>query len=522
MEIHMITNASTFSRWAVAWGAAILSVSAVAQQAPAAFETNEAVAASGFSQRPRPMPRGGNLMDVFPAERVWSLPALGGEDVVGVGGTLPAVNGRVYELAIRSDLDGTWTELDEGGMLWTLTVRSPNAAGIRLRIENFPTPGGAELVVYNPGSLGEAFGPLGKRERGTDLPIWTPRITGNECRLEWFVPAELAEPVNFGSIRVTAAVQIFPDPPAAGERGGGCRLDVTCHPEWNTTAQSVAHYDFIEGGESFICSGAMVTRLPTTDFSPLFLTAAHCIESSAAANSMNIFWFFQTNTCNGIPPSLGSLPLTDGATLLRRDESSDTCLLGLPIDDLPNGITFAGWTSAQAPDPTPATLIHHPLGMRKSWSPGSLLGIETVSQCFTTASDTYDFELTNGGQDGGSSGAPVFDNANHRIRAVATCSESDNCIPDEDCGEGSFAHGYSNMSVYLNPASDIWVQSGWPGGEAGTFSAPFDTLIEGFLAVPTGGTLHLRPGTGYPQPFLFGGPRVMTLVAEGGLVRIGQ
>ena len=50
----------------------------------------------------------------------------------------------------------------------------------------------------------------------------------------------------------------------------------------------------VEGSEAFVCTGAMITRAPTEDFSPLFLTAAHCIETQAAANSMDIFWFFQT------------------------------------------------------------------------------------------------------------------------------------------------------------------------------------------------------------------------------------
>lgn len=483
---------------------------------PPVVETDEAGPAKMFSVKPRPTPRSLAVPDAFIAAPDAVLPALSDEDVVGAGGTNPMVNGRVYEWGATTELDGLWTDLPDGSRLWTYSIQSPNAAALRLRFEPFAPAAGTELIVFSATNSAEAVGPYTSSDARPGFPLWTSRISDTEARVEWFVPADLVAAGKFGSLQITGVVQIFPQPAVPRL---DCRIDVTCHPEWNTTAQSVAQYDFIEGTGSFICSGSMITRTPE-DFCPLFLTAAHCISSQASAVSMNIFWFFQTSICDGVPPDPSTLPRTDGATLLRRDTDSDTCLLGLPVDDIPAGIVWAGWSSAEAPDPTPATLIHHPLGMRKSWSPGSLNGIETVSQCFGTASTTYDFQLSNGGQDGGSSGSPVFDNANHRVRAVATCSESDDCIPAENTGEGSFAAGFPNMSPYLNAPTDVWVQSGWAGAESGSALFPFDTLTEGWFSVRGGGTLHLRTGTGYPT-FNFLGPRGMTVVAEGGIVRIG-
>jgi hypothetical protein len=193
---------------------------------------------------------------------------------------------------------------------------------------------------------------------------------------------------------------------------------------------------------------------------------------------------------------------------------------GLQADAIPGGISWAGWTTAEASDPTAAVLIHHPLGMRKSYSWGDLLGIELISQCLGTASDTYDFELIDGGQDGGSSGAPVFDVANRHIRAVATCSESDDCIPDEDTGEGSFAHAYDALAVYLNAPSDVWVAPVTPPCQDGTQACPWDSLLEGYYGVQGGGTVHVLTGS-YPATN-FNGTRALTLVAEGGLVTIGN
>lgn len=484
---------------------------------PQRIETNETAPAMMFRKLPPAAPRSPALTDLF-AEPDAVMPALAASDVVGVGNTNPMMNGRVYEWSASTELDGLWTELPDGAWLWTYSIAAPSAAGLRIRFEPFQPPRGNELIVYNAANPAEAVGPYTAQQSRGDAPLWTSRIFGQEARIEWHVPASQVARGNFGGLQITGVLQLFPDPPA--QRGGGCKLDVTCFPDWSTTAQSVAQYDFIDDGGSYVCTGAMITRVPVEDFCPLFLTAAHCIESATVAATMDIYWFFQTISCDAGPPWKGGLPRTEGATILRRDTDSDTCLLGLPVEGVPAGIVWAGWSSVEAPDPTPATLIHHPEGLRKSWSTGLLLGIEDVSQCLLTASTTYDFELTNGGQDGGSSGAPVFDNSNHRIRAVATCSVTDDCVPDEDTGEGSFAAGFPSMSPYLIAQNDVWVQLAWPGGENGSSSNPFDTLLEGWFAVRGGGTLHLRPGLIYPA-FNFMGPRGMTLTADGGVVRIG-
>lgn len=512
-------SARRCARAALTIGSLAAVVAPLLADPPLVVEVDEVGPVALRAQPSHAKPRSLDLADAFTAGPDILLPALADEDVVGAGGGTPMINGRVYDWRADSDIDGVWTDLPDGSRLWTYAIAAQNAAGLRIRFEPFRPAPGTELLVYNSDDATDLAGPYSSRNVLPDVPLWTARTFGRAARIEWFIPAQLAKAGGYGALRITGVLQIFPDPPIV-DRGGTCRIDATCHSEWNTTGLSVAHIEFVDGGDGFICSGALLNRTPTADFCPVFLTAAHCITSSTVATTVSAFWFFQTATCNGPAPSLGSVPRTDGATLLRRDSDPDICLLGLPEDQIPSGVVFAGWTSAEAPDPTSATLIHHPLGMRKSWSPGVLEGIETISQCTGTASTTYDFQLSNGGQDGGSSGAPVFDNANHRVRAVATCSESDNCIPAENTGEGSFADGYSLISPYLVPQGDIWVQSGWPGGETGSVAFPFNTLREGIFAVQGGGTIHIRPGTGY-GPITINGPRAMTLTSEGGTARIG-
>lgn len=445
-----------------------------------------------------------------------TLPPLDERDVIEDAGN-PIQNGRVYPIDRTSDLDGTWHQLPDGSSLWTMTIGSPNAAGLRIRLNQFRPGLHGRLYLCNADSPGESF-EIAVPPTGPADEQWSPVIFGRRARLEYVIaPGDepLAPPAP---IRVTGAVQIFPYP--EGEiSGGACRLDWRCYPDWATDGLGVAHIQFVSGGGNFICSGAMVNRLPSFDGCPLFLTANHCIGTQAEANSVVAFWFFQTPSCNGAVPPLNSVPQTVWATLLERHVGADNSLLGLTADQIPGGLVWLGWTTGVVPDGAFGAIIHHPLGMRKSYSWGNVFGIETISQCSSPVDTTYDFELDNGGQDGGSSGAPMFD-SNHRIRAVVTCSESDACIPDEDCGEGSFHHAYGDLDEYLEASSVVYVNRSWVGTETGTPVFPWNTIVEGFYGVHGGGTIMIAPGN-YPA-FNFRGSRGMRLQAWGsGTVRIG-
>lgn len=463
----------------------------------------------------RARPRSLDLPDAFPARSTHMLNAIPPDAIVDDTDN-PPKNGQVDDWLAGSDVDGQWTNLSDDGLLWTLELTSPNAAALRVRFEPFRPPPGAELILYNPDRPGESYGPYDAATPRYRDVFWSPTVFGRSVRVELYLPASEAS-ASHEPMQITGVAQLYPEP---AEDRAGCRLDVSCYPDWESTAQSVAHISFIEGGESKICSGAMINRLPSTDFCPLFLTAAHCIDSDSVAATIDVFWFFQTASCDDAPPDKFDLPRTQWATCLTTDADADHSLLGLQPNAVPGGIVWAGWSSGEAPAPTAAVLIHHPLGMRKSYSWGDLLGIEDVSQCWGTAYDTYDFELVDGGQDGGSSGAPVFDVSNRRIRAVATCSESDDCIPDEDTGEGSLAHAYDSLQEYLDASSHVWVVPFDSSCEIGTPGCPWDSIIEGYYGVFGGGTIHLVAGN-YPR-FTFNGTRAMTLVAENGTVTIGN
>ena len=79
-----------------------------------------------------------------------------------------------------------------------------------------------------------------------------------------------------------------------------------------------------ERGSSGICSGTLLNNR-RQDFTPYFLTAAHCVDTDEEARSVIVFWNYQTQTCNGGLLAFQSVPRTEGARLLSTlggDKSS--------------------------------------------------------------------------------------------------------------------------------------------------------------------------------------------------------
>lgn len=493
--------------------AVLIGHTAMAQPANDPF-TDEFGPWFGAAVRVPPTPRSLNMPGVFGANNEVVMPPLGPGDILFDDGTgSPPINGRVYPVGINTANDGLWTDLPDGGRLWTFTVSSPNAEGLRLRFEPFHPPPGVELILYNANNPNEAYGPIGAERARTGLPYWAPTVYGLIVRVEYYVPAEVVRTrMARAHLQITGVVQEFPHPVTEP----ACRLDVMCDSSWSTTRLAVAHIHFVSGASSFICSGAMINRNPAFDATPLFLTASHCINTAAEANSIDVFWLYETASCNGTDPGHASVPRTDGSILLANASDPDLTLLGLTMDDIPGGLVWAGWSSAAVSFNLSGTSIHHPAGVRKSISYGVFEANQ--NSCGSPINTTYRFDLSDGGQEGGSSGGPVFDNANHRIRAVVSCSQS-GCTFDENTWEGRFSSGFSTLSPFLSASSDVWVDIAWGGTERGTMAQPWDTTPEGHFGVAGGGRVHIVAGTYPAKSFL--GTKSLELVAEGGSVIIG-
>ena len=206
-----------------------------------------------------------------------------------------------------------------------------------------------------------------------------------------------------------------------------CHLDVTCHSEWSSSATGVARI-FIETSEgtSRTCSGTVLNN-SRQDFTPFFLTAAHCVPTEEEARSVTAAWLYQTRTCNGEPPDLRSIRRTEGARLLSTtghselgDRNGDLTLLRLE-GDLPDGVMFQGWDADPQPVGAQVTGIHHP---GSDWGEFKRISFgETIPDPgFGTSDETYlyvSYPLGQGYTQEGSSGSAIFSSPGTIVGALS-------------------------------------------------------------------------------------------------------
>ncbi len=415
------------------------------------------------------------------------------------------------------------------GWVAHLQLRSQNAVGLRLQLQGRSHPD-IQISIYHPN--GDVILPV-RAYPDEDEKWWAPTLWYSDTiGIEVFVPdgvdaQHVPEIVAVGCMYTG----IEPDFSPAEL---GCHRDVTCYPAYNDVRQAVARILFPEGSSWGLCTGQLLNRIGT-DFAPIFMTAQHCISTQASAHGMEAYWFYQTATCNGSPPSLNTVPRTRGALLLKQHFNSDWTLLGLY--EPPSGNFYLGWDVGAWASGNNGSAVHHPDGAFKRVTFFTTDG--TASGCGRSlwSSQVY---LGNGTIEGGSSGSAGLD-SNFRVRGSCACAETagDDAFgnPIWICptasnpvwvGWGRMDLAFVNIRWYIFEMANPTFVNGAVAGdtnnngdtERGTSGNPFNTVYEGTFCVPTGGTVRIVPRN-YNERFRVW--RAMRLERSGtsGVVRIG-
>jgi len=305
--------------------------------------------------------------------------ALLAEDALAAkGGQRKVRIGVPRETNLSTATHGRWVPLGDSGRAWTLAITATGALGLRLHFRDFALPAGARLFVYVPGSARhpDVFEHTGPDRNGD---FWSNDLFGETVVLELHDPDRNEQSAPRQSLFAIPEISHhYKDPfekAATSPKAAFCERDATCEPAYASVGDAVGRYTFADNG-TFLCSGTLLNN-NSGDFSPLFLTANHCISRDSVANSMNVYWFFETATCNGAPPNINDplvVPRSTGARFLNGrsfEELSDVTLLQIQ-GALPPGLTYAGWTATNPPLNDPVTGIHHPLGEFRRISFGSL------------------------------------------------------------------------------------------------------------------------------------------------------
>ncbi|MFT3684788.1 MAG: trypsin-like peptidase domain-containing protein [Phycisphaerales bacterium] len=360
---------------------------------------------------------------------------------------------------------GAWAAAADGGSVWVLDVTSSGAVGMRIHFTQIALPAGAKLVAYNPVDPNEIGGPYTGQGGVESDDVYTPVTTGDRVRIEFYLPPGVQQgalPFDADNIQ-----HLFHSPmkdlTGGGEqpRGGGpditptvgnCHNDVTCYPAWANTAKAVGMFVFSDSGGTAQCTGQLIDTT-SHDLTPYFLTAAHCVNTAAEASSVQVYWLFQTATCNGAAPNQGSSPTTTGATLIATRPQSDGTLLRL-TGALPGNLFWAGWTSTAVTNGTACAGIHHPDGSWKRISFGN--ATDQAGCTLGTQAETIDSTWTSGVTEGGSSGSGFFRTDTQQLIGTLSCGPSFCGATGANLhdGYGRFASFYPSIASFLAGGGD--------------------------------------------------------------------
>lgn len=319
------------------------------------------------------------------------------------------------EVSIRPEHAGRWDVLDDGSRLWRVRVRAEGATDLRLAFPHFDLPEGATLHLIGADDYFQ--GPYTAADR-SGAGFRSPVVPGETATVELRLPAgaELAPgALEVGTVgagfRDLFGTKLGTGPGASGS----CNINVACPlgDAYPNEIRSVGHYEFqaADDGGFYICTGTLVANVPR-DKRNLFLSARHCVQAASEAQSMVVYWNYESTSCNALVAPAGGYfnDNQSGATLRVTRADTDLTLVELASAPDPDwNLYYAGWDASGAvPDATIG--IHHPSGDVKKITAGPRPS--TMANCISTTnypgSHWRSGPYTQGTTEGGSSGSALF------------------------------------------------------------------------------------------------------------------
>lgn len=392
---------------------------------------------------------------------------------------LLATRGRVPRVGVHRAIDpgtaaGNWETLPDGTAVWRLAIRSAGASGIRVRFANF-SAGPGKVWVYGDTPEQQSQGPYTGTGIFDNGEFWSGTVWGDSVVVEYqpgasadrIVPFEIRA-ISHGApaaavrayerrLRAAAHADIMTEPDPAGS----CNLDASCYPEWSDAMKMVSEirFEVEENGQQFeaACTASLVATRDNS-LKPYLLTAGHCISSEAEARTVEAFWTYQTSSCRGSAPVLSaSATSKTGAHFLASGSMQQGDYSLLLLLDVPGGVLYSGWDTAEIPIGSNLVGVHHPAGSYKRILFGHRTGDALVDvEGDVLPSDLYYvLALDNGIAQPGSSGSPLFSSPGV---IVGTLTYGPGADGEALCALGSFDIGYGRFSAAY-PALMNWLEN---------------------------------------------------------------
>jgi hypothetical protein len=357
---------------------------------------------------------------------------------------------------------GEWDRLEDGTAVWRMMIRSPGSRALRVRFDHFRV-GTGKVWLYAGDNSEEPVGPYSGGGIYDDGEFWSAMVFGEAVVVE-YIPEEgrtREAPLPFTIKSISHQLR---DPRESGaalkarepSRLESCQLDANCYPEWQSSMRMVAHMVFEEDDGQYVCTGTLVSTR-NDSFKPYFLTAGHCIGDQKTARSLETYWFYQTKSCNAMPPARPTLLSEVGATLLASGSLTEGDYSLLMLRGIPSGLWFAGWDPNDPGIGAPLTGIHHPEGSWKRISfgkrvPGPSTPI-SIDGYYAVPDLYYHVQFDQGRVEPGSSGSPLFTGPGVLVGTLTyapVAEQGSACdMADFVAGYGRFSTTYAAIRDYL-------------------------------------------------------------------------
>ena len=307
----------------------------------------------------------------------------------------------------------------DGSQLIVLIIKSSGASGIGVHFRNFALADGEEVYVYGAATDSIVFGPFTEKGPWGSGEFWSGTVDGDTAVIEFYKRTDENghgfEIFEISHILAELDWRLRSNEPDVLN----CEVDASCFgdPEKN----SVARILFNSNGPR-VCTGTLLNNI-AQDETPYFLTANHCVNSQAVAQTVEAYWFYQTTSCNsGVLRNW--VHTGPGANLLATQASNDFSFIRLQ-NNAPGGAFFSGWTSTAQSAGANVFGLHHPDGYHPANSPsylrrstGSIMN--TNFNCLGLVNG-YEIGWTSGSAEPGSSGSGLFTSNGHYLVGVLSC-----------------------------------------------------------------------------------------------------
>jgi len=354
--------------------------------------------------------------------------------------SIPWRFGHAIDVSFDLKKDGLAYNDREGNRIWRLSVSSKDAVSINLNFDDFYLSENAKLFVYGDG-YNDVIGAITAANNKETRLFATRPIQGDVVYVELIAPLK---EFNKNELSIHQLVYGYRDLREKAlkvfKSSASCNININCEEgdDWQEVKRAIAM--ITTSSNTRLCTGVLVNNVKQ-DTTPYLLTGAHCRTPN---NAVFIFGY-ESDKCSPNTDGILTNSIT-GATTRAAAPNNFTDFELLELSSKPPSsynVFYAGWSAEDVPSEH-STTIHHPAGDVKKITVDSDPSIS--SGYYNTAGSTH-WTVANwedGSTQGGSSGAPLFDQ-NQRIIGLLQGGEA-NCNNKAQDYYGKFSKSWDDKS----------------------------------------------------------------------------